>query len=303
MQKLKTFEISLKMSSFKCSFCIRTFTTRSGLSKHMSKCVISADDDEHVDFNISKINQNNSKFFKSTQDNHFTEKNLDSIFSSKKISFNNINFRSNLKTFEEVDINNDEVESNTFPSNLFDTEDAPENLEDMSFELEDNKNIFEVDPNNDNFNIENSLQEYKDLSEDICDISESSEDIRNNSDDDNNNQKYDEFPNEAYADLMVLVTKYNLSNATGNAIISFFNKHSNYSTSPLPKNIQQGKQFMNNMKSNLSYKKTKVLDHDNTEYFLYHMPLISCIKNILEVPDISQNFVLEYEELYKTTKV
>ena len=60
---------------------------------------------------------------------------------------------------------------------------------------------------------------------------------------------------------------------------------------------------MNNMKSNLSYMKTKVLDHDNTEYFLYHMPLISCIKNILEIPDISQNFVLEYEELHKITEV
>jgi len=57
------------------------------------------------------------------------------------------------------------------------------------------------------------------------------------------------------------------------------------------------------MESNLSYKKTKVLEHNNTEYFLYHMPLISCIKNILEIPNISETFVLEYDELYKTTKV
>ena len=60
---------------------------------------------------------------------------------------------------------------------------------------------------------------------------------------------------------------------------------------------------MNNMKSNLLYMKTKVLDHDNTEYFLHHMPLMSCIQNILEISDISQTFALEYEELYKTTKV
>ncbi|KAF0472150.1 zn-finger domain-containing protein [Gigaspora margarita] len=32
------------------------------------------------------------------------------------------------------------------------------------------------------------------------------------------------------------------------------------------------------------------------------MPLMSCIQNILEISDISQTFVLEYEELYKTTK-
>ena len=138
------------------------------------------------------------------------------------------------------------------------------------------------------------MHEYEDIPDDISLNAEISEDIQNNSDDDFS-QKNDEFPNKAYADLMLLVTKYKLSNAAGNAIISFFNKHSNHKKSPLPKNIKQGKEFMNNIKSNLSYKKTKVLDYDNTEYFLYHMPLISCIKNILEIPDIVQN--LEFVDL------
>ena len=129
------------------------------------------------------------------------------------------------------------------------------------------------------------------------------EHIRSSSSDVEIDQKYEEFPNEAYADLMVLVTKYKLSNAAGNAIISFFNKHSKHSTSLLPKNIRQRKDFMNNIKSNLSYKKTKVLDLDNTEYFLYHIPLISYIENILKIPDIAQNLEFEYKELYKTTEV
>ncbi|KAF0541696.1 zn-finger domain-containing protein [Gigaspora margarita] len=172
----------------------------------------------------------------------------------------------------------------------------------MFFELEDNtysKNL-EVDPN---INIldefENTLQGYRELSDNMSVSADYFEDMLS----DDENHKYDEFSNEAYADLMILVTKYKLSNAGGNAIISFFNKYSNHSKSPLPKNIKQGKLFMNNMKSNLSYKKTKVLDYDNTEYFLYHMPLMSCIQNILEISDISQTFALEYEELYKTTKV
>ncbi|KAF0550848.1 zn-finger domain-containing protein [Gigaspora margarita] len=110
--------------------------------------------------------------------------------------------------------------------------------------------------------------------------------MQNNSSD-NENQKYDEFSNKAYANLMVLVTKYKLSNAAENAIISFFNKHSNNFKSPLPKNIKQGKLFMNNIKSNLLYKKTKVLDYNNTEYFLYYMLLMGCIQNILEISDIS----------------
>ncbi|KAF0365676.1 hypothetical protein F8M41_013716 [Gigaspora margarita] len=116
-------------------------------------------------------------------------------------------------------------------------------------------------------------------------------------------QKHEEFPNEAYADLMVLVTKYKLSNAAGNAIISFFNKYLKHSTLLLPKNIRQGKEFMNNIKSNLSYKKTKILDLDDTEYFLYYMPLISCIENILKIPDIAQNLEFEYKELYKLQRM
>src|SRR5438045_9155793 len=40
------------------------------------------------------------------------------------------------------------------------------------------------------------------------------------------------FPNEAYGNLMELVTKHKLNNASGNAIIKFFNKHAKLATSP-----------------------------------------------------------------------
>src|SRR5260364_38243 len=196
-------------------------------------------------------------------------------------------------------VQNINLESNI--ANLSNDDNLSENLADMFFELEDNtysKNL-EVDPNTNILDeFENTSQGYRELSDDISVSADYFEDSSGDK-----NQEYDEFPNEAYADLMSLVTKYKLSNAAGNAIISFFNKHSNHSKYPLPKNIKQGKLFMNNIKSNLSYKKTKVLDHDNTEYFLYHMLLMSCIQNILEISDISQTFALEYEELYKTTKV
>ena len=55
------------------------------------------------------------------------------------------------------------------------------------------------------------------------------------------------FPNEAYGDLMVLVTKHKLNNASGNAIIKFFNKHAKLATSPLPKSIKQGREYMDRM--------------------------------------------------------
>src|ERR1700716_62972 len=55
------------------------------------------------------------------------------------------------------------------------------------------------------------------------------------------------YPNEAYEDFMTLVTKHRLSNATGNAIIRFFNKHTNLDKSLLPKSTEQGQKYMDKM--------------------------------------------------------
>jgi len=106
------------------------------------------------------------------------------------------------------------------------------------------------------------------------------------------------FPNEVYGDLMTLVTKHKLSNASGNAIIKFFNKHTNLATSPLPKSIKQGREYMDRMNlPNLTYYKTCVINYNKKEYYLHHRSLLSCIKNILSIPSISQNFALTFEKL------
>lgn len=107
-----------------------------------------------------------------------------------------------------------------------------------------------------------------------------------------------DYPNEAYADLMALVTKHNISNKTGNAIIKFFNKHANFTESPLPKSIEQGRKYMDNMNlPTLSFTKTHVKNYNDNNYYLHHRSLINCIKNILSIPDISQNFALAFEKL------
>jgi hypothetical protein len=105
-----------------------------------------------------------------------------------------------------------------------------------------------------------------------------------------------EFPNEAYKDLMLLVTRHKLNNKAGNDIIRFFNKHSSLIKSPLPKNIEKGRALMDNMKiSNLEFSKFHIINHGNKDYYLYCQNLIQCIKNILSVPDITQDFALSYE--------
>lgn len=107
-----------------------------------------------------------------------------------------------------------------------------------------------------------------------------------------------DYPNEAYGDLMALVTKNKLNNKTGNAIIRFFNKHANLDTSPLPKSIEQGRIFMDNMNlPSLTYQKSCVINYNNKEYYLHHRSLLNCIKNILSIPNISQDFTLTFENL------
>ena len=107
-----------------------------------------------------------------------------------------------------------------------------------------------------------------------------------------------EFPSEAYADLMTLVTKHNLNNQTGNAIINFFNKHSNLQISPLPKNILAGRKFMDDMDlSHLANYKHRILVHNDNEYFIHYYPVKNCIENLLSNPNITEDFAYDYEDL------
>ena len=53
---------------------------------------------------------------------------------------------------------------------------------------------------------------------------------------------------------------------------------------------------MNNMTSaDLKFKKTLVTNYNDNEYFLYYRNLISCIKNILTISDIMQDFALSFD--------
>ena len=133
-------------------------------------------------------------------------------------------------------------------------------------------------------NMSNTLEEFEPKSLTLQDnIVESEVEIK-------------EFPNEAYADLMTLVTKHNLSNKAGNSIIKFFNRHSDLSRSPLPKNIETGRKFMDKMNiSQLSYSKHCILVHNNREYFINYRPIKNCIDILLSNPEILQHFIFKYE--------
>ena len=63
----------------------------------------------------------------------------------------------------------------------------------------------------------------------------------------------------------------------------------------LLKNIEKRREFMNSMIfADLKFKKTLITNYNDNEYFLYYRDLISCIKNILAIPDIMQDFILSF---------
>jgi len=139
-----------------------------------------------------------------------------------------------------------------------------------------------------------SVMSLEDSHEDILESTEEAEIFEES--EDSRSEPYTEFPNDAYKDLMILVTKHKLNNKAGNDIICFFNKHANLTKSPLPKNIEKGRKFMDNMAfSNMEFCKVLITNHGGKDYYLYYQNLIKCIKNILSVPNITQDFALSYE--------
>ncbi|KAF0492791.1 zn-finger domain-containing protein [Gigaspora margarita] len=202
------------MFDFKCNFCPCTYSNRNGLSKHMNVCIHTASEDEQLFANnpaqvckfLKPIKQNQNENF------DINEYKLDIV---KDIQFNS---NSNLDS------------THASPLHVSNTDELASGLDNMSFELDNsnfNSNKFEVDPaSNLPYDIETTIDEDQEFSNEILNNSTYFEHIRSSSSDEEFDQKHEEFPNEAYADLMVLVTKYKLSNAAGNAIISFFNKHS-----------------------------------------------------------------------------
>ena len=154
-----------------------------------------------------------------------------------------------------------------------------ENLQSASYGYEDQDMLSECEGSLENIRDTSNFSENYEISQNYINQPEELN-LEYNSEP-SNYEEFDEvveFPNEAYADLMELVIKHNLNNKTSNAIIKFFNKHSNLSTSPLPKNIETGRKLMDLMNiQKLAHSKHRILIHKNKEYFIYYRPIKNCI--------------------------
>ena len=200
--------------SYKCRFCLRTFSTRTAYSQHVTYC-------------------------------------MPSEVSSGGEESNSIN---DINDVSDMSLNDQNIEINESDQNMSISEDSG----DRSMSISDDSDRSLLISDDDNLLIsETNSNKDEDILEDT--LEESEPEVNAN------------YPNEAYGDLMALVTKHKLTNNTGNAIIRFFNKYANLDTSPLPKSIEQGRIYMDNMNlPSLTYKKTCVTIYNNKEYYLHH---------------------------------
>ncbi|RHZ83001.1 hypothetical protein Glove_101g34 [Diversispora epigaea] len=204
--------------NFKCTFCENYYSTLNGLSQHLKRCKqtfysSTEESNEEVSEIISDINDMSldSEEFQSV---------LEGLPSSSKTRENP---SQDLYEFEECEEYDGDI-SLISQSNIIQDSEMFEEI--LNFEEPENPELIEeVLQSQSNEELRNSDIEESEIKE--LEIVEPEIEIN-------------EFLNEAYADLMTLVTKYNLNNKAGNAIIKFFNKHSNVSVFPLPKNIVIG---------------------------------------------------------------
>ncbi|RHZ64531.1 hypothetical protein Glove_323g40 [Diversispora epigaea] len=213
-------------TSFQCPHCPRNFSTQNAYSQHVNRCI--------------------NTVYLSTEE---SSENISDIVSSvNEMSLDDEDF-SRINEFQIIREENSQV--------FYQYESDQDYAGDISFgEISHSSNIPEEYENFDEI-LPASLQSNE---EPVSHSSNIPTSLQSNEEPEVENIK--EFPNEAYADLMALVIENNLNNKAGNAIIKFFNKHSDLSQlSPLPKNIETGRKFMDKMNiSQLSYSKYCIED-------------------------------------------
>src|SRR5260363_56021 len=107
-----------------------------------------------------------------------------------------------------------------------------------------------------------------------------------------------EWPNDAYREFMEIINKHQLSNSAGDAIINFFNKHSNLDISLLPSATKIGKEFLDNSTvTYLEFKEVPIITTiEDFKYTFYYRSLIKAIKSLLMIDSINKTLVLNFED-------
>ncbi|RHZ76016.1 hypothetical protein Glove_208g228 [Diversispora epigaea] len=220
--------------AFECPFCNRVLSSRSVYSQHVKRC------SENYDSSSSEEIQNEFDIITPDEDNRNNEiiyiSDDEPMFSSRSNETSDI-------MQVEIDERPQNIDSLTFEKHTSIQYEEPASRE-REFETEESKfESNETESESDETESESNKTEFEsDKIDNEFNESEESESAKEET------ETIPKFPNNTYSDLMTLIIQHNLNNKAGNAIIRFFNKHSNLPTSPLPKNIEQGRKLMDRMK-------------------------------------------------------
>lgn len=248
-------------ANFKCQYCPRSFSSRNAYAQHVNLCIVK------YDISTEESNDSNDSNDSNNEVSEIISEVTDMVVDSED---NENNEFSEYSENSEDNLDSERQEEMTSSSEM------RENSQDLQ-EYDGDVSLISLSISERYENLPLSLRSFEEEPE-----------IKN----------VKEFPSEAYADLMTLVTKHNLNNQTGNEIINFFNKHSNLSISPLPKNILVGRKFMDDMNlSHLANYKHRILVHNDNEYFIHYYPIKNCIENLLSNSDIIEHFAYDYKDL------
>ncbi|RHZ48439.1 hypothetical protein Glove_551g2 [Diversispora epigaea] len=270
--------------AFECPFCNRVLSSRSAYSQHVKRCSenydsssSSSSEEIQNEFDIitpeqddnSEDNRNNEIIYISDDEPMFSSR------SNETIEIDELPQSMNSLTFEEFASIRYEEPASREPE--FETDESKSKSDETETETESESKSDKTEFESDKTDNESDESEESESAE------EETETIP-------------KFPNNTYSDLMTLIIQHNLNNKAGNAIIRFFNKHSNLPTSPLPKNIEQGRKLMDRMKLiNLLNKEKVILKYNNKDYIIYYRPIINCIKNILSIKDIHKYITFNFK--------
>ncbi|RHZ86622.1 hypothetical protein Glove_48g201 [Diversispora epigaea] len=290
--------------SWKCDFCSqRIFITKTSYINYIKRYLKSVDSSEELSLEVMIIDSLESENLLNN------ENNFESIHE-------NSNEDEDEDEDDDDDSNNAEAEEESLTSNISHSNSSEElSLEVMIIDSLESENLLN---NENNFeSIHENSNEDEDEDEDDDDDSNNAEaeeesltsnishssvlffenmELSNNDAEnysfnnytsDNNNICKEaepiEFPNNVYADLMALVTNYNLSNEATNAVIHFFNENSNLPLSPLPKNAKKGCELISKLLSIILYSDATIIDTldidlevNNETYWFF-----SCISTII----------------------
>jgi hypothetical protein len=177
--------------------------------------------------------------------------------------------------------------------------------------VEDIANINEpVEENSENIMNMNIYLVEEDTDDDLDTETDSvdSEDFHGASFEDAVNESLDnsiqQWPNDIYQEFAKICINNDLSNQATDSFIHFFNNYANLKESPLPKNSKEMHKFMNSMVApNLDFKSKHIIEFEDIPYILHYRPIIKAIKALLQKPEITKDFVFQFEKKQKVNMV